>query len=128
MATFRMRKVATLPSEFLPNTLYVVPLSDNKMRMFMSSADGLAIRALESAGDPILTSEEEPPTNIPQSFWFKASTGELYLKRVTQDGSDWVLPLGTNVQIPEFAGNGEATTMARSDHWHAAIRVVGPQW
>lgn len=131
MALFNIRKVAALPAIFEANTMYAVADGVAGLKLFISSDDALSVRHLptsdEMISSVIVFSETPPALTVPQLFWWDATTGSLCIKYNDGDRQQWV-ESAPSIPFPAFGGNGEAETMARSDHWHNSVRVENAEW
>lgn len=128
-----IRKVDALPLTYTANTLYFTTgASGTEMGIYLSNNDGTSIRHVSSS-DEILQSSvvysNTPPTfPCAARLWWDLTTLSLYIQHPNDGDPVWA-EANPSVYVPEFAGNGEASTMSRSDHWHDKLALASvPQW
>lgn len=128
-----IRKVLSVPEPaqgtglYVPNTLYLVSgAGQETFDLYITNASGTEIRRAPTQRDLydglIHMSDSAPATTIPQKFWYDTVNLVLYIKYDDGEGIDWVEAIPT-YSVLEFAGTGEAGTMARSDHDHDLVYV-----
>lgn len=115
-------KVNTLPLELAANTLYLVKSSvAGLFDFYVTDIAGTAVRHISTQAETISAvmyyGETEPDANSTFKLWWNTEELVLYIKHTVGANAVWVENT-PNVAIPEFAGNGTANTMARSDHHH----------
>jgi hypothetical protein len=122
----QIKKVTSVPQpdagtgKYLANTLYFVR-TGGRLELHLTSSDGSSISHIPTQAD-ILSStvayqDTAPalPNEIP--FWMNTTTFTLYVQYDDGRSVQWVEAI-PSYHVPEFAGTGEANTMARSDHNH----------
>ncbi len=115
-----------------PSTLYLVKgATAGRLKIYVS--DSLGENLLEASNDEDIFSSYITVTGtapaLPHSrqLWWNTVNGVLYVQY--NDGSTvhWVEAINS-VKVPEFAGNGVANTMSRSDHWHEGVVLSKSDW
>ena len=135
MAAFEMKVlvVDTLPVDnFEPHALYLFKPQDAEFgKLYKANAAGPALILFSDAVDTkksIVHKGITAPvagTNTP--LWYNTEDLTLYVNLPIEGVDNWVEAIAMPV-MPDFAGNGEAETMARSDHYHTGTVVENPTW
>lgn len=129
--SMRIIKAVALPSVLVPNATYLIADGDTLFKMYVVNSDGSAARHIASTDEilsqTVLVASVAPDPAVPQMLWWDSVTGALFVKYNHGNGTDWMEAM-PSFTVPDFAGNGTATTMARSDHFHTTITVLDPQW
>ena len=117
-----------LPAQTEASTFYMISSGAELLEIHVTNADNSQCRRIPLQDDftfnLINFSEEAPSFEIPQDLWWDTSTGTLFVKYANDGDMVWVEAI-PSVTMPEFAGNGVANTMSRSDHWHEGVMVQG---
>lgn len=119
-----------------PFTLFLVKEpTQEKAKFFKSNLAGDELTPFgDEIDDPkVIHRGDAVPEGSPKSgfpLWYHTDLLKTFVNLAETLGVDddvWVdsNPVPT---LPAFGGNGEAETMARSDHWHDGARVVNPTW
>ncbi len=115
-----------------PSTLYLVK-GETIGRLKIYVSDSLGENLLEASNDAdifssyITVSETTPALPHSRQLWWNSTNGTLYVQYDDGTTLSWVEAV-SSVKIPEFAGNGEANTMSRSDHWHEGVMLSKSDW
>lgn len=122
MAELKIDKVLSLPAVLAANTLYLVKsATPDLFDVYMSNSDGSAARHLatkdEVTSSVVLFGTTPPPLPNPVLLWWNTAEGTMYVQYNDGEQVYWVEAI-SSVAVPDFAGSGEASTMARSDHNH----------
>lgn len=129
-AVFKIAKVTELPSTIVANTMYLVSSGDSGLKIYVSNSDGSAVRLIEQPevdyAKTIVFSDTAPDVSGGAPFWWDTDGGGLFVKYNDGTTTVWVEAVAS-MTIPDFAGTGEATTIARSDHWHTSL-VIEADW
>lgn len=125
--------VDTLPtSNFHPGAIYLYKETGAaQAQMYRANNAGTALVKFSDSVDikkTLMHRGDEPPVNgSGHVLWYKTDEYTLFLN-MPEDGNDiWVEATALQA-LPEFAGNGTATTMSRSDHTHEGFMVENPAW
>lgn len=115
-----------------PSTLYLVKgATAGRLKIFVS--DSLGEQLLEASNDEdifssyITISDTTPALPHSRQLWWNSATGVLYVQYNDGSAYHWVEAI-SNLGVPEFAGNGTASTMSRSDHWHEGVMLSVSEW
>ena len=132
MSHLRIVKCAALPLNYTQDTLYLVKAPTSPViEVYVSSNDGESISHVSTMQDILEASVAYSPTppEFPCAarFWWDTSTGALFVQYDDGLSSMWVEAM-PSIAVPEFGGNGEAETMARSDHWHEGVLLMKNEW
>jgi len=121
-------RVLTLPEEIQPNTIYLVRNPDDSalFDLYASDTEGLTIRHIatkkEIISSVVIYSPTAPDLPTPVPFWWNTTDGSLNIQYTVDEETIWV-EAAPSILVPDFAGTGEANTMARSDHNHDTVYV-----
>lgn len=117
---------------FQPFTVYFVKeAGKTKAQMYKSNlaGDDLVEFGPEIDGSTkVLHIGDTAPAEAGYKFWYDNNELQLYVNLTPEGGTDNFVNANTPGALPSFAGNGEAETMARSDHYHEGTRVTNPKW
>lgn len=132
MTTLTIKKVNALPLTYTPNTMYLVKTATaNIMEVYISSNDGESVLHISTVNDTldstVLFGDTPPSTDTHSKLWWNSAVGSLYVLYDDGTTKNWV-EAGPTIAVPEFDGNGTASTMARSDHWHDTLVMQEAQW
>jgi hypothetical protein len=111
------------PAQIEANTLYFVKDANDAalIQLYLSSIDGTSTKRVMSKedfiSDAILFASETPALDVSNNLWYNTIEGSLYIKYDDGVTVSWIEAM-PSVAMPEFAGNGSASTVARSDHNH----------
>lgn len=130
-----IHKVNALPAELQGNAIYLIQTPNNAalFDMYVTNADGSAVRHVatrdEILASTVLYSPTPPALPNPVKLWWNTEDGSLNIQYEMGETSVWVEAM-PSIAVPEFAGTGEANTMARSDHHHdeTYIRQLPSEW
>lgn len=129
--SMRIIKALALPAVLVPNATYLIADGDTLFKMYVVNSDGSAARHIASTDEilsqTVLVSDTAPAASVPQMLWWDSVSATLFVKFNHGNGVDWMEAM-PSLTIPDFAGNGTATTVSRSDHFHTTISIVNPQW
>lgn len=129
--SMRIIKALTLPDVLVPNATYLISDGVEHFKMFVTTSDGTSARRIANTEDilsqTVLVSDTAPDATVPQMLWWDSVSATLFVKFNHGNGVDWMEAM-PSLTIPDFAGNGTATTVSRSDHFHTTITVLSPQW
>lgn len=129
----RIEKVLSTESITLsPNTLYFVQETGSEvLNVYLSDKDGTSYKRIADEGyilrNHVTVSDTAPTLPCETQLWWNSAEGSLYIQYNDGVNENWVEAF-TGPAIPEFAGNGEADTMARSDHFHYGIELTNNEW
>ena len=132
-ASLRFEKLNSVAGIVLfPNTMYLVESVDtNLLEIYVSNKEGTSYRRI--ADEPtilqsyITFSDNPPEFPCKTLLWYDTVNMAMFVKYEIGEFATWV-ELISSAPIPEFAGTGTASTMARSDHWHETIRLGKSEW
>lgn len=118
----------SLPAQLEPSTFYMIAQGDQLMEIHVTNADASQVRRVplkeDIVTDVVSHVETAPDVTGPEYFWLEPSTGTLFVKYENNGNPVWI-EAAPSVAVPEFGGNGSATTMSRSDHTHDSVGVQG---
>lgn len=127
-----IKKVLVLPERdgvtnlYPKDTMYILGHADGTFDIYLTNSTGSEMRNAPTRQDIydgiIIWSDTAPNVNVVQRFWYDTLNLVLYVKYTTDQGTDWVEAIPTYAVL-EFAGSGNANTMARSDHDHDEVYV-----
>lgn len=125
-------RVNALPDPVAASTIYLVKGSaSDAVDIYVTSEDGLQVRHVptkdEILSGVILYSTVAPALPSATPLWYDISTLTLFVQYNDGTTTAWVEAI-PSIAVPDFAGNGTANTMARSDHTHNSIEVVLAEW
>lgn len=125
-------RVNALPGTVAASTIYLVKdETSDAVEIYVTSEDGLQVRHVptkdEILSGVILYSTEAPALPSSTPLWYDISTLTLFVQYNDGTTTAWVEAI-PSIAVPDFAGNGTANTMARSDHTHNSIEVVLAEW
>lgn len=123
----KIKKVSSIPvpgqdGKYEAETLYFVR-TGGRLEIHLTSSDGASISHVQTQKEvlgAVIAYQDTPPA-LPNETPFWMDTTNFTLHTQYDDGQtvQWVEAMPSFVP-PEFAGTGEANTMARSDHNHDA--------
>jgi len=129
----RIEKVdGVLPQTYTPDTLYFVKnAASGLMGIYVSDSLGQTVRHVitreEIVSNYITISDTAPALPHETQLWWSSVTGTLYIQYFDGNNILWVEAINS-ITVPEFAGNGTANTMSRSDHYHTTITLSAAEW
>lgn len=126
--SFVIAKVKVLPEALAPDTWYAVETENPELfDFYVSNKTGTSARKISNRAETLkkvlITSDEAPAFPCESPFWMDSNDGVLYMQYDDGDTVNWVEAL-SSIAVPEFAGSGEASTMARSDHNHGGSYIL----
>lgn len=132
-----IKKVLALPApdgegKYPANTLYFLTTAKG-LEIHLTSADGTEIKHVptqdEIQNTSVIFSDEAPALPTPQKLWYNTVEFVLYVQFFDGSAYHWV-EAAPSYPVPEFAGNGVANTMSRSDHHHDEVyaKVGVTEW
>lgn len=134
MVGLTIKKVNVLPETFVKDTLYLVKSAGAEhFDLYASDSDGLTVRHIptkdEITSSVMLYGEEPPALPNPVKLWWNTVEGTLYVQYNDGNATYWVEAM-PSIAVPEFAGTGQASTMARSDHDHDEeyVQIGSNEW
>lgn len=128
MSNLRIVKVNSLPVTPDPNTMYLVPVtgSADLFDTYLTNTDGTVVRHIatqdETLASTVLYGPTPPPLPNKTKLWWDTTSGALHIQYSSGENYAWVEAM-PSIAVPEFAGTGSASTMARSDHDHDEVYV-----
>lgn len=125
-------RVNALPETVAASTIYLVKGSaSDVVEIYVTSEDGLQVRHVptkdEVLSGVILYSTVAPALPSATPLWYDIGSLTLFVQYNDGMTTAWVEAI-PSIAVPDFAGNGTANTMARSDHTHNSIEVVLAEW
>lgn len=126
--TIKIVRVLNLPEETEASTIYLVrDPDDNKLfDLYATDSEGLTISHIatkkEIISSVVIYSPVTPTLPSASPFWWNTADGTLNVQYNDGENVVWV-EAAPSVVVPDFGGNGEANTMARSDHNHDSVYV-----
>lgn len=121
--------VDALPTEgFVPNAIYLFKAPGaEQAQMYKADNAGTSLVKFSDSVDIknslMFTGNVPPALDAGYVLWYNTDEFALFLNT----GEAWVEAIAVP-EIPAFAGNGEANTMARSDHYHEGFVIQDPSW
>lgn len=118
------------PGSIVPHALYLIKRPNKSPRIYKGNPDGQGAIAFSNADDLVYIGENAPPATTEARFWLQLTEDavKFYINITPNDASaTWMDPI-IYPAMPAFAGNGEAETMSRSDHYHEGIYIAEPAW
>ena len=121
----KIKKVLSVPQpdgqgNYEADTIYFVR-SNGKLELYLTSSDGKSMSHVPTQGEILRTvvAQQDTPPALPNDvpFWLNTSTFTLHIQYDDGQTVQWIEAMPSYIP-PEFAGTGEANTMARSDHNH----------
>lgn len=130
--TLKIKRVNALPGEVEASTIYLVKGGEAaSLEIYVTSEDGLQVRHVPTKGEilsgVVLYSAVAPELPCVNPLWYDITTLTLFVQYSDGENVAWVEAM-PSIAVPDFAGNGEANTMARSDHTHTSIELVANEW
>lgn len=124
----KFHRAAALPALKEANTFYMISNGAELLEIHVTNEDNSQCRRIPLESDlavqTVAFSTTAPALDGKESFWWETSTGILFVKFDNAGSPVWVEAV-PSVSLPDFAGNGTAVTMSRSDHWHEGVMVHG---
>lgn len=112
-----------------PNTMYFVQSTeDGIFDIYLSDEAGTVVR--RSANEQhilqnyITIADVAPALPCKTQLWWSSATAALCIQYEVIEGTYAWVEIIPSFSIPEFAGNGTANTMSRSDHYHYSLRFT----
>lgn len=134
MAELNIVRVNALPAVLEANTLYMVKgAAGDLFDIYVVGEEVTSVRHLatkdEITASVILFGDEPPQLPNPVKLWWNTVEGTLYIQYNDGTNTYWVESIASIV-VPDFAGTGNANSMARSDHNHDEkyVAVGAHEW
>lgn len=134
MAAFEIKIIPALAkpvSDIVPHALYLVKETGAEFaQLYKANGEGTAVTLFSDRVDTnkalLHVGPAVPPQGSGHRLWYDDDKLVLYINLGTDDDT-WVTAFSAPTQS-EFAGNGTADTMSRSDHYHNGVVVESPEW
>lgn len=134
MSNLNIVRVDALPAQLAVETLYMVKgSSPDLFDIYVVGKTVADVRHLatkdEITASVIVFGETPPELPSPVKLWWNTVEGTLYVQY--NDGAQtWWVESISSVVVPDFAGTGEANSMARSDHNHdqTYVSIGNHEW
>lgn len=124
-------RVNALPGELEANTIYMVKGVGTELELYVTGDDVLQVRHIPTRGEllqgVVMYSPEAPVLPSATPLWYDTTSLTLFVQYTDGTETAWVEAI-PSIAVPDFAGNGTANTMARSDHFHTSIDLVIEEW
>lgn len=124
-------RVNALPAEVEANTIYMVKGEGTSLEIYVTGNDAMQIRHVpteeEILSGVVMYSATAPALPNKSPLWYDITTLTLFVQYTDGENLAWVEAL-PSIAVPDFAGNGTANTMARSDHTHNSLELVAAEW
>lgn len=125
-------RVNALPGTVAASTIYLVKGSaSDVVEIYVTSEDGLQVRHVptmdEVLSGVILYSTVAPALPSATPLWYDTGSLTLFVQHNDGTTTAWVEAV-PSIAVPDFAGNGTANTIARSDHTHDSVETVLAEW
>lgn len=110
------------PAQIQQNTLYLVKTEqETTFTAYLTLENSTEYKRLptfeEMKSGVIYFGSTLPAIDIEESLWYNSTEATLYVKYNDGVSVSWIEAV-PSVRVPDFGGNGQESTMSRSDHEH----------